>query len=70
MGHGSDRSTVEELIDEHKVILDSFLVELSEVALAQAHKPIQEFEYKRSIGITLRHRHNVDIFVFDMAECR
>lgn len=60
--------TIEKLVDEHKVILDCLFIEFPEIPLPQAHKPIQEFKHERCIGVTLGHRHNVNVLMFDMAE--
>lgn len=60
--------TIEQFVNEHKVILHGLLVELAEVALAQQDKPVEELEDQRGIGIALSHCDYVDVLVFDMAK--
>jgi hypothetical protein len=59
---------VEQLVHQHKVVLDSLLVELPKVRLSESHQPVQKLKHQRGIRIALRHRHQVDVLVLDMAE--
>lgn len=62
------RHTIEQFINQHKVVLHGLFVKLSKVALPQRNKPVEELKDQRGIGIALRHGDQVDILVLDMAE--
>ena len=68
MGVPKVQNLVQQLIYEHKVVLYGLLVEFAKVRLAQSHQSIQEFEDERRIGIALRYRNQVDVFMLDMAK--
>jgi hypothetical protein len=60
--------TVEQLVDQHKVILDGFFVELAKISLAQLDQSVEKFEDQCGIGIALGDGHQINIFMLDMAE--
>lgn len=62
--------TVQQLIDQHKVILYALLVEFAKVASANAYQAIAEFEYEGRIDIALCHACYVEVQVADMKEGR
>lgn len=62
--------TIEELVDQHKIILYGLFVKLSKVPPPQPHQPVEELEHQRCVGIAFGHCHKVDVFVLDMAEGR
>jgi hypothetical protein len=62
------KHTIQELINQHKVVLHSLLIKLPKVALSQRYKPIQELKDERRIRVALRDRDQIYILVFDMAE--
>lgn len=43
--------TVEQLIDEDKVVLDALLVELAKVGARDGHEPVDEFEHQGGRGV-------------------
>jgi hypothetical protein len=47
----SRRRTINELIDEHKVVLHALLVDLAEVRLGNPIEAIKILEHKSSVGI-------------------
>ena len=63
-----DEHTIEKLVYQHKVVLDSFLVKLAKVAAAELDQTVEELENKSGIGIALSNGHEVDVFVLDMAK--
>ncbi len=60
--------TIKQFIDKHKIVLDGLFIEFSKIALPQSNQAVQEFEDQCSVGIALCDCHEVDVFVFDMAE--
>jgi len=60
--------TVQQLVHQHKVVLDGLLVELAKVPLAQHDQAVQELEDERGVGIALGDGDQVDVLVLDMAE--
>lgn len=44
--------TVQELVYQDKVVLDTLLVQLPEIAFRDVDETVQEFEYKGSRSIT------------------
>lgn len=62
--------TIQQLIDEHKVVLDGLLVKLAKVPLSQLDQPVEELKDQRGIGVALGDGHQVDVFVLDMAKGR
>jgi len=61
---------VEQLVHQHEVVLDGFFIELAKVCLSQPHQSVEKLKHEGRIGIALRHRHQVYVFVLDMAERR
>ena len=61
--------TIQQLINQHKIILYRLLIKLAKVALAQCNQPIEKLKHKRRICITFCNSNNVDILVLDMTEC-
>lgn len=45
------RRTVEQLVDEHKVVLDALLVELAKVGARDGHEAVDELEHERGRGV-------------------
>jgi len=43
--------TVQELVYQYKVVLDTLLVQLPEIAFRDVDEPVQELEYKSSRSI-------------------
>ena len=62
-------NTIQELVDKHKVVLDSLLIELPEIPLPKPHEPVEKFKDQRSIGVALSNCHHIDVLMLDMAEC-
>ncbi len=62
------RRTVEQLVNQHKIVLDGLLVKLPEVAASQLDQSVEELKDKGSIGVTLGDCHQVNVLVLDMAE--
>jgi len=62
------KQTIEELVNQDKVVLNSLLVELAKVAAAELDQAVQELEDEGGVGVALGDGHQVDVFVFDMAE--
>ena len=62
------RRTIEQLINEDKVVLDSLLVELGKVGATQLDQTIQKLKDQSSIGVALCDGNNEDVLVLDMAE--
>jgi hypothetical protein len=60
--------TVQQLVDEHKVVLDRLLVKLAKVAPPQLDEAVEELKDERRVRVALGHRHQVDVLVLDMAE--
>lgn len=60
--------TVEQLVDQYKVILNGFFVKLAKVTLPQLDQSIQKLEYQGGIRVALGDGHQIDILVLDMAE--
>lgn len=60
--------TVQELINQHEIILHGLFVKLPKVTPPQPHQPVEELEHQRCIGIALGHGHQVNVLVLDMAE--
>src|SRR4051794_40683900 len=67
-GRGREEHTIEKLVDQHKVVLDSFLVKLAKVATAELDQAVQELKDEGGIGVALGDGHEVDVFVLDMAK--
>jgi hypothetical protein len=61
---------IEQLIHQHKVVLNSFLVEFAKVRLPQPNHPVYELENQRRIRIALGDSDQVDVLVLNMAERR
>jgi hypothetical protein len=70
LGISEIENLVEQLVHQHKVVLDGLFIELPKVCLSQSHQSIQELEHECCVGIALRHRHQIYVLVLDMAECR
>lgn len=66
----SRQRTVQQLVDQHKVVLDGLLVKLAKVPLSQLDQPVEELKDQRGIGVALGDGHQVDVFVLDMAKGR
>jgi hypothetical protein len=62
------RHTIQELVDQDKVVLDGFLIELPKVAPAQLDQAVEELEDEGGVRVALGDGHQVDVFVLDMAE--
>jgi hypothetical protein len=60
--------TVEQLIDQDKVILDSFLIKLAKVTLTKLNQPVEKLKDKSSIGVALCDGNQVNVLVLDMAK--
>lgn len=60
--------TIKQLVDEDKIVLDSFFVKFPKIALPQRDQAVEEFEDQGSISIALGDCHEIDVFMFDMAE--
>lgn len=59
---------IQQLVDQHKVVFDSLLVEFAKISLPQAYQAVQELEDEGGIGIALGDGDQIYIFVLDMAE--
>ena len=70
MGGYQGRNTIEQLVNEDKVVLDGLLVKLPKVAATELDEPVQELEHESCIRIALSNGDKVDVLVFDMAEGR
>jgi hypothetical protein len=44
--------TIDQLIYKHEIVLDSFLVDLSEIRLGNQDKSVAELEHQRRVGVT------------------
>lgn len=65
------KHTVQQFINQNKIILHSLFIKRPKVPLAQYSQPVQELEHQSRISIALRNSHQVDILMLDMAEsCR
>ena len=53
--------TVEQLVDEHEVVLDVLLGDLAEVALHHLDHLEQELEHHGGVHVLLRHRRQPDV---------
>lgn len=62
--------TVEQLVDQHEIVLDGFFVEFPKIALPQHNEPVEELEDQCGIGIAFGNSYQVDILMLDMAEGR
>lgn len=60
--------TVQELVNEHEVVLNSILVELAEIPLTQANETVEKLKDNSCVGVAFGHRRDVDVLVLDMAE--
>jgi len=60
--------TIEQLVDQHKVVLDGLLVKLGKVAAAQLDQAVEKLEDEGGVGVALGDGHQVDVLVLDMAE--
>lgn len=60
--------TVEQLVDEHEVVLNGLLVELAKVAPPQLDEAVEELEDQGGIGVALGDGDEVDVLVLDVAE--
>ena len=60
--------TIQQLVNQHKIILYSLLIEFPKVPLPEQHQAVQKFEHQSGIGIAFGHRNQIDILVLDMAE--
>lgn len=60
--------TIQQLVDQHKVVLDGLLVKLAKVPLSQLNQPVEELKDQRGIGVALGDGNEVNVFVLDMAE--
>jgi hypothetical protein len=66
----SRQRTIQQLIDEHKVVLHGLFVKLAKVPLSELDQPVEELKDQRSIGVALGDGHQVNVFVLDMAKGR
>lgn len=60
--------TIQQLVEEHKVVLDAFLVELAKVASSDLDDPIAELEHQCCIGITLCDRRHIQVLMANVEE--
>jgi hypothetical protein len=44
--------TVDQLIYEHKIVLDSLLIDLSKIRLGNQDEPVAELEHQGGVGVT------------------
>lgn len=65
-----EKPTIQQLVDQHEVVLDGLLVKLAKVPLSQLDQPVEELKDQRGIGVALGDGHQVDVFVLDMAKGR
>lgn len=68
MGVSKVENLVEQLIDKDKVVLDSLLIELAKVGLAQPDKAVKKLKDKGGIGVALGDSYQIDVLVLDMAK--
>lgn len=61
--------TIEQLVDQDKVVLNGLLVELGKVGATQLDQAVQELEDQSGIGVALCDGDNEDVLMLDMAEC-
>jgi hypothetical protein len=62
------KPTIQQLINKHKIILNSLLVKLIEISLPEPLQPLQKLKHQRGIGIALRDRYQVYVLVADVRE--
>ena len=62
--------TVQQLVNEDKVILYCLFVKLDKIPLAELYQPVEKLEDEGGIGVALGDGHEVDVLMFDMTECR
>lgn len=60
--------TIQELINEDEIVLDSLLIEFAKVTATKLDQAVEKLEDERSIGVALGDGHQVDILMLDMAE--
>jgi hypothetical protein len=62
------KHTIQQLINQDKVVLHSLLVELAKVTAAQLDQAVEKLEDEGGIGVALGDSNQVDILVLDMAK--
>ena len=66
--HTGGKHTIEQLVNQDKIVLNCLLVELAKVAATELDQAVQKLKYQGSISITLSDGDEVNVFVLDMAE--
>lgn len=62
-------SAIQQLVNEHKVILDALLIQLAKVRASNPiDKAVEELEYERGVGIDLCDCDDVDVLALDVEE--
>ena len=64
------KHTIQQLIDQHEILLHGLLIKLAKIRPPQRDQLPEDLKHQRGIGIALRHRDEVYILVFDVAEGR
>lgn len=62
--------TIQQLIDQNKIVLDRILVKLAKVLSPQRDEAIQKLKDNARVGIALGNCHNVDVLVLHVAKRR
>jgi hypothetical protein len=62
------RITIEKFVNENKVVLDSLLVKLSKVTLANLDELVKEFKDESGVGVALCESSDIQVLVLDMKE--
>lgn len=62
--------TVQQLVDQNKIVLDGFLVKLAKVAFPELDKPVEELKHQRGVGIALCDCDEINVLVLDVAKGR
>ena len=60
--------TIEQLVNQDKVVLDGLLVELGKVGATQLDQAVEELKDQSGIGVAFCDSDNEDVLMLDMAE--
>ena len=61
--------TIQQLINQYKVILNRLLIKLAEIPPTQDDKTVEKLQDQGCIGVALGHGDQTDILVLNMSEC-
>jgi hypothetical protein len=60
--------TIQKLVEQHKVILDTFFVKFAKVAPSNLNDAVAEFKDESCIGVALCHCNHVEVLMTDVEE--